>query len=35
VRRTPANEYLVVNTDGSPVGILSTIDLAAALRTTA
>jgi hypothetical protein len=34
VRRTPANEYLVVNADGSPAGILSTIDLATMLRTT-
>lgn len=34
VRRTPANEYLVVHADGSPAGILSTIDLAAALKTT-
>ncbi len=32
VRATPANEYLVVNPDGSPAGILSTIDLAAALK---
>ena len=32
VRRTPANEYLVVNADGSPAGILSTIDLAHALQ---
>lgn len=32
VRRTPANEYLVVNADGSPAGILATVDLAAALQ---
>jgi Zn-dependent protease len=31
VRATPANEYLVVNPDGSPAGILATVDLAAAL----
>jgi Zn-dependent protease len=35
VRRTPANEYLIVNGDGSPAGILSTIDLARALNATA
>ena len=32
VRRTPAHEYLVVNADGSPAGILATADLAAALN---
>ncbi|MGH8961377.1 MAG: site-2 protease family protein [Jatrophihabitantaceae bacterium] len=32
VRATPAHEYLVVNTDGSPAGILATADLAAALK---
>ena len=32
VRRTPAHEYLVVNEDGSPAGILATVDLAAALQ---
>lgn len=32
VRRTPAHEYLVVNPDGSPAGILATADLAAALN---
>jgi Zn-dependent protease len=31
VRRTPANEYLVVDPDGAPAGILATADLAAAL----
>lgn len=35
VRATPANEYLVVNDDGSPAGILATTDLAAALNTPA
>lgn len=33
VRRTPANEYLVVDPDGAPAGILATADLAAALST--
>ncbi len=33
VRATPANEYLVVNADGSPAGILSTVDLADVLKT--
>lgn len=32
VRATPANEYLVVNPDGTPAGILSTTDLAGALK---
>lgn len=32
VRDTPAQEYLVVNADGSPAGILSAADLAAALH---
>jgi Zn-dependent protease/CBS domain-containing protein len=32
VRRTPASEYLVVDDDGAPAGILATTDLAAALR---
>ncbi|TAM91625.1 MAG: site-2 protease family protein [Jatrophihabitans sp.] len=32
VRATPAHEYLVVNADGSPAGILATADLAAALQ---
>jgi Zn-dependent protease len=32
VRRTPASEYLVVDDDGAPAGILATADLAAALR---
>lgn len=32
VRATPAHEYLVVNTDGTPAGILTTADLAAALK---
>jgi Zn-dependent protease len=32
VRATPAHEYLVVNSDGSPAGILATADLAAALK---
>ncbi len=32
VRATPANEYLVVNADGSPAGILSTADLSRALE---
>ncbi len=31
VSRTPANEYLVVDPDGAPAGILATADLAAAL----
>ncbi len=31
VRKTPANEYLVVDPDGAPAGILATADLAAAL----
>ena len=31
VRATPASEYLVVDDDGAPAGILSTVDLAAAL----
>lgn len=33
VRKTPANEYLVVDPDGAPAGILATADLAAALST--
>ena len=33
VRATPAHEYLVVDSEGSPAGILATADLAAALRT--
>jgi Zn-dependent protease len=32
VRATPAHEYLVVNTDGTPAGILATADLAAVLK---
>ena len=32
VRATPAAEYLVVDPDGSPAGILATADLAAALQ---
>ena len=32
VRRTPATEYLVVDPDGAPAGILATSDLAAALQ---
>lgn len=32
VRATPAHEYLVVNPDGSPAGILAAADLAAALQ---
>jgi CBS domain containing-hemolysin-like protein len=32
VRATPAHEYLVVNEDGSPAGILAAADLAAALK---
>jgi len=32
VRKTPASEYLVVRSDGSPAGILSTVDLVSALR---
>jgi hypothetical protein len=32
VRRTPATEYLVVDPDGAPAGILATADLAAALQ---
>lgn len=31
VRHTPAREYLVVNADGTPAGILATADLTAAL----
>ena len=31
VSKTPANEYLVVDPDGAPAGILATADLAAAL----
>ena len=31
IRRTPANEYLVVHPDGSPAGILAASDLAAVL----
>jgi CBS domain-containing protein len=31
VRRTPASEYLVVDDNGAPAGILATADLAAAL----
>lgn len=34
VRATPAHEYLVVNRDGSPAGILATADLAALLKGT-
>lgn len=33
VSATPASEYLVVDDDGAPAGILATADLAAALRT--
>jgi Zn-dependent protease len=33
VRKTPASEYLVVDPDGAPAGILATADLAAALAT--
>jgi Zn-dependent protease len=32
MRATPANEYLVVRPDGSPAGILATVDLANALK---
>jgi Zn-dependent protease len=32
MRATPAHEYLVVHSDGSPAGILATADLAAALK---
>jgi CBS domain containing-hemolysin-like protein len=32
VRATPASEYLVVNSDGSPAGILAITDLAATLK---
>jgi Zn-dependent protease len=32
VRATPAHEYLIVNADGTPAGILATADLAAALK---
>jgi CBS domain-containing protein len=32
MRATPANEYLVVHPDGSAAGILSTVDLANALK---
>jgi Zn-dependent protease len=35
VQATPAHEYLVINPDGSPAGILATADLAAALKGTA
>jgi Zn-dependent protease len=35
VRATPAHEYLVVNEDGSPAGILAAADLAAALKASA
>lgn len=34
LRLTPAHEYLVVNDDGSPAGILATADLAAVLKGT-
>jgi CBS domain containing-hemolysin-like protein len=34
IRSTPATEYLVVHADGSPAGILSTVDLAAVLSET-
>jgi CBS domain-containing protein len=34
VRKTPAAEYLVVNDDGSPAGILSAADLVAVLTPT-
>lgn len=33
VRATPASEYLVVHPDGSPAGILATVDLVSALQT--
>lgn len=33
VRKTPASEYLVVDPDGAPAGILAAADLAAALTT--
>lgn len=32
VRATPAHEYLIVNSDGTPAGILATADLAAVLK---
>jgi hypothetical protein len=32
VEKTPASEYLIVDPDGAPAGILATADLAAALR---
>lgn len=35
IRATPAHEYLVVNDDGTPAGILATADLAAVLKGTA
>jgi hypothetical protein len=35
MRATPAHEYLVVDADGSPAGILATSDLAAALKSPA
>ena len=35
VRETPATEYLVVNADGSPAGILASADLVAALQAAA
>ena len=35
VRETPATEYLVVNADGSPAGILASADLVTALQAAA
>ena len=35
IRATPSREYFVVNSDGSPAGILSSADLAAALQSPA
>lgn len=35
VRTTPAHEYLVVDQEGSPAGILAAADLVASLRATA
>jgi hypothetical protein len=32
LRATPSREYLVVNKDGSPAGMLSSVDIAAALQ---
>jgi hypothetical protein len=33
IRKTPATEYLIVDDQGEPAGILVTADLAAALGT--